>query len=244
MPIASESAYRTANEWKKFVNISGLFDFIDNGIGYMKTGTNTVTAVYGFRTLEGDLSIPRAVIDNGTTYRVTAIGDDAFASIGGITSVTIPSTVKTIGETAFYACQSLESVEIGSGVTSIGSMAFADCGALTDVTCLATTPPTIADSDCFDPSYDTATLHVPNASINAYKAANWWKLFTSIVGVDNFVRGDVNGDGSVTIADVTTLIDYLLSGSTAPAAADCNQDSSVSIADVTTLIDYLLSGSW
>ena len=57
-------------------------------------------------------------------------------------------------------------------------------------------------------------------------------------------RGDVNGDGSVNIADVTSLIDYLLSGTTAPAAADCNQDNSVNIADVTTLIDYLLGGQW
>ena len=58
------------------------------------------------------------------------------------------------------------------------------------------------------------------------------------------LRGDVNGDGNVTIADVTALIDILLSGTTAPPAADCNQDNSVSIADVTALIDYLLSGSW
>ena len=57
-------------------------------------------------------------------------------------------------------------------------------------------------------------------------------------------RGDVNGDGSVNIADVTTLIDYLLSGTTPPASADCNQDNSVNIADVTTLIDYLLGGQW
>jgi Holliday junction resolvasome RuvABC ATP-dependent DNA helicase subunit len=28
------------------------------------------------------------------------------------------------------------------------------------------------------------------------------------------------------------------------SAADCNQDGSVNIADVTTLIDYLLNGSW
>ena len=59
-------------------------------------------------------------------------------------------------------------------------------------------------------------------------------------------RGDVNGDGSVNIADVTTLIDYLL-GSTSGvnvSAADCNQDSSVNIADVTALIDYLLSNHW
>ena len=61
------------------------------------------------------------------------------------------------------------------------------------------------------------------------------------------LRGDVNGDGVVNIADVTALIDYLLSGSASGvnmAAADCNQDSSVNISDVTSLIDYLLSGSW
>ena len=58
-------------------------------------------------------------------------------------------------------------------------------------------------------------------------------------------RGDVNGDGSVNIADVTALIDLLLTGNASSnAAADCNQDGNVNIADVTKLIDYLLSGSW
>ena len=60
-------------------------------------------------------------------------------------------------------------------------------------------------------------------------------------------RGDVNGDGSVNISDVTTLIDYLLSGNSSGinlSAADCNQDSAVNISDVTGLIDYLLSGHW
>ena len=61
------------------------------------------------------------------------------------------------------------------------------------------------------------------------------------------LRGDVNGDGSVNISDVTALIDYLLSGNPSGVnvtAADCNQDSSVNISDVTALIDYLLSGHW
>ena len=60
-------------------------------------------------------------------------------------------------------------------------------------------------------------------------------------------RGDVNGNGSVTIADVSALIDYLLSKdetSIVKDAADCNLDGSVGISDVSTLIDYLLSGSW
>ncbi len=63
-----------------------------------------------------------------------------------------------------------------------------------------------------------------------------------------FLRGDVNGDNEVDIADVTALIDLLLSGETiSPAtnpAADCNLDNSIDIADVTALADYLLSGAW
>ena len=59
-----------------------------------------------------------------------------------------------------------------------------------------------------------------------------------------FPIGDVNHDGHVTIADVTALIDYLLSDSSAaPAEGDVNGDSNVTIADVTALIDLLLSGN-
>ncbi len=61
------------------------------------------------------------------------------------------------------------------------------------------------------------------------------------------LRGDVNGDGSVNISDVTALIDYLLTNNAlgiSLSGADCNQDSSVNISDVTALIDYLLSGTW
>lgn len=61
------------------------------------------------------------------------------------------------------------------------------------------------------------------------------------------LRGDVNLDEVVNIADVTSLIDYLLSGDTTGISienANCNQDEGVNIADVTSLIDYLLSGNW
>ena len=62
-----------------------------------------------------------------------------------------------------------------------------------------------------------------------------------------FIRGDVNNDGSVTIDDVTALIDYLLSDNATGTnidAADCNEDSAVTIDDVTALIDYLLTTQW
>lgn len=56
--------------------------------------------------------------------------------------------------------------------------------------------------------------------------------------------GDVNHDGSVTISDVTALIDYLLSGGGACSiCADVNGDNNVTISDVTALIDNLLSSN-
>ena len=62
-----------------------------------------------------------------------------------------------------------------------------------------------------------------------------------------FLRGDVNGDGSVNISDVTALIDYLLTGNASEismSGVDTNQDGSINISDVTALIDHLLTGAW
>ena len=60
-------------------------------------------------------------------------------------------------------------------------------------------------------------------------------------------RGDVNGDGTINISDVTDLINYLLSGdgsAVALEATDCDENGSINISDVTALINYLLSGVW
>lgn len=59
-----------------------------------------------------------------------------------------------------------------------------------------------------------------------------------------FILGDVNKDGDVTIADVSALIDYLLSNDATDIdleAANVNGDAEVGIADVSALIDMLLN---
>lgn len=58
------------------------------------------------------------------------------------------------------------------------------------------------------------------------------------------LRGDVDGDGNVTIDDVTALIILLLRGEVASEALDIDYDGTVSINDVVVLINYLLSGNW
>ena len=55
--------------------------------------------------------------------------------------------------------------------------------------------------------------------------------------------GDANGDANVSIADVTALINFLLSGDPTgfyEVNADINEDGKTSIADVTSLISMLL----
>ena len=58
------------------------------------------------------------------------------------------------------------------------------------------------------------------------------------------LRGDVNKDTLVNIADVTALIDLLLNNAELIPEADCNKDTLMNIADVTALIDFLLNGQW
>ena len=55
-----------------------------------------------------------------------------------------------------------------------------------------------------------------------------------------FILGDVNGDGNVTIADVTELIDIILLEGEYVEAGDIDANGSLTIADVTALIDMLL----
>ena len=65
---------------------------------------------------------------------VTSIGSQAFIDCSGLTSVTIGNGVTSIGYDAFWGCSSLISIIIPNSVTSIGSSAFVNCSSLTSVT--------------------------------------------------------------------------------------------------------------
>ena len=60
-------------------------------------------------------------------------------------------------------------------------------------------------------------------------------------GSSEGIRGDVNGDGIVSGADVTALYNVLLDGATVAGSADVNGDGVVSGADVTALYNLLLN---
>lgn len=92
--------------------------------------------------------------------------------------------MSSIGNEVFYGCNGLNSVTIGVAIKKIGSNAFTACKDLTDVYCYAEKRPSTS-SDAFKDSYiEYATLHVPAASVNAYKEAEPWKSFKQIVAIE------------------------------------------------------------
>ena len=193
----------------------------------------------------GHVVIPDSVTYEDYTYAVTGIEDNAFDGCFELTSVVIPNSVETIGEQAFQGCTGLTSVTIGSGVTAIGAKAFNYCNALETVKCLGTVPPVMASADCFSTAaYNRATLLVPRQQIETYQAADYWYKFAHIDGWGSAGRGDIDGDGEVSIRDVTRMIDAILTGEHEGVyfeSADLNLNGRLDIGDVTSIIDMLLN---
>ena len=120
------------------IMVIGIFSIIPFAAGAETSGS------FEYSVLDDGTASIKKYIDNGSKtvdipstidgYKVTEIGDDAFYDCTGLTSVTIPSSVKRIEYDAFEGCTGLTSVTIPSSVTEIGDSAFAGCTGLKSVT--------------------------------------------------------------------------------------------------------------
>lgn len=113
-----------------------------------------------------------------------------FYGCTGLTSITIPNSVTEIVEYTFRGCSGLTYVNIGSAIKTIYSYAFCDCTKLTDVYCYAENVPDTY-SNVFGGSYiESATLHVPEVSLQAYKTTVPWSKFGTIMTLDGDIPVD------------------------------------------------------
>ena len=78
--------------------------------------------------------IPQVVTNEGHTYKVTRIGDDAFKDCKYIQSVTIPDAITSIGKHAFEDCVALKTINLPVNLQSIQEYAFRGCESLPTIT--------------------------------------------------------------------------------------------------------------
>ncbi len=103
--------------------------------------------------------------------------------------------------------------------------------------------PTVAGARIVNGSVRVVGIHVGTTTITITSADGTAQPDTCLVTVFTD-PGDVNCDGSISIRDVTTLINVFLSGGGGDNPyADVNGDGKISIADVTTLINVLLTSN-
>lgn len=132
---------------------------------------------------------------------VTTIGRDAFAMDSNLSDVRWPSTLRVIEHAAFYECdlreivfpdslqvvgtysfaynERLRRIALGPAVSFVGTYAFADCYELEEVTVRATVPPQVVVTS-FDGMPDGVVLHVPEASVDAYRRDPVWNRFVVV----------------------------------------------------------------
>lgn len=118
---------------------------------------------------------------------LTGVQNQVFLGCGSLATINLEDTsVTRIGASAFYACNSLLDITLPSTVTQIDDTAFnwtvaPSASKTTNLTVLATTPPTLG-SNVFqyrDGTNATLNIYVPAESVEAYKAASGWSTYAS-----------------------------------------------------------------
>lgn len=197
VPQGTKAKYEETAGWNQFSNIVEISGKCGQNVYYSYDRSNKTLAIYG----EGEMAQFFAKILSPVDTRpwgpyldeiytvniesgVTNVGSAAFALCHNLTSISIPSTVTLIDWDAFNNCHGLTSITIPNSVVTIRTDAIFNCNSLTDVYCLAEQVPNTEAGAFSSTSVENITLHVPAASIEAYRTTAPWSGFKKIVPIE------------------------------------------------------------
>lgn len=194
--------------------------------------TNTGVAVFN-----KCKSLKSVTIGNG----LQSINNETFLDCTNLTDLTIGNSVTSIGDSAFYNCSSLASITIPDSVTEIGDKAFSICSSLESVTIPKSV--TSIKSFAFNNHSDALTIYGFTGSAAEIFATEQSIAFKNIGDVPTPTLGDVNGDGKISIDDVTDIQKYIANmidfTEEQVTLADVDKNGKVSIDDATLIQKHL-----
>ncbi|MCI6616952.1 leucine-rich repeat protein [Ruminococcus sp.] len=207
-------------------------------------------------------SIGNAAFSNCSTLEsisipdsVESIGSSAFSWCERLKNIIIPDSVTIINDYTFFGCEKLESITISNNVTSIGNSAFMNCYSLLE---LSIPDGVTSIANCAFENCSLESIVIPKSvtSIEPYAFYNCdyviiygYKGTTAeeyanehellFEALDKEITGDIDGDGTLSVADATAIQKHLASlDELTPeqlALADFNGDGTLNVKDATAI---------
>ena len=191
----------------------GSFTYLINGTD----NTVTLTGWDGLADKGGTVTIPDTITINGVEYKVTAIGEGAFANYASILKVIIGEFVGKISAGAFKNCLNLTILNAKNSkyLAEIGASAFEGCKSLKEILLNAESLQVIGqdvfkginENAAFDLfSHDTASYARAKALVTS-EAIGWLKGAMSVQGYqfnsEGFDNYDVIDENTIVYEDNT-----------------------------------------
>ena len=160
-----------------------------------------------------EFTVPSEV--NG--YKVTSIGDFAFAYRDNLKKITISDGITNIGEWAFDDCYSLQSIVIPDSVAAVGECAFMNCVSLPSVK-LPSGVTSIEDNTFYN--------------CTSLKSV---EITGKVTKIGDYAFNNCNSLESINLPEGLTYIGIL-------AFADCTSLKSISVPESVTDIEFMAMG--
>ena len=149
--------------------------------------------------------------------------------------------ISQLGDYALYNVSQIPTVELPSTTTWLGTRAMAGMVGITAMSCAAEEVPELGEDVWQGLRQRSIPLTVPEGSMDNYRRAEQWRNFWYDSG---WLKGDVNGDGEVNVADINAIVSIILGKPADDGTmrrADVNGDGEINIADINMVVTIILN---
>lgn len=181
------------------------------------------------------------------------IGEFAFAYCNNIYGkLTLPAGVERIGAYAFAQCHKMRQLDLPMRLRRIDSRAFYQCIGITEITARPLNPPDLGEG-VFDGVSQSVPLNVSCISVDRYRQAKPWNLFTNRRASQPCTleldarssdpnSGIVMGGGTYRVGAMATLVAVCRSGFSFRCWQDGNTDNprTVIVDDTTSYVAQMV----